>query len=64
MFRMASERKRFLKGFVRTLFDSRFPGKECGNEAGVSQWMDVKPVAMDMDKGIGFLNEILYKIAY
>jgi hypothetical protein len=28
------------------------------------QWMDVKPVAMDMDKGIGFLNEILYKISY
>ncbi|MFA1713662.1 hypothetical protein ACDX66_18255 [Peribacillus frigoritolerans] len=50
-----------MKGFVRTLFDSRFPGKESGNEAGGSQWMDV---AMDMDKGIGFLNEILYKIAY
>ncbi|CAN7391538.1 hypothetical protein LJR015_003878 [Peribacillus frigoritolerans] len=53
-----------MKGFVRTLFDSRFPGKESGNEAGVSQWKDVKPVAMDMDKGIGFLNEILDKIAY
>ncbi|MEE3950905.1 hypothetical protein [Peribacillus frigoritolerans] len=40
MFRMASARKRFLKGFVRTLFDSRFPGKEGGNEAGVSHgWM-------------------------
>jgi len=23
-----------------------------------------KPVAMDMDQGIGFLNEIIYKIAY
>ncbi|MEW5549790.1 hypothetical protein ABGT22_07385 [Peribacillus frigoritolerans] len=53
-----------MKGFVRILFDFRFPGRESGNEAGVSQWKDVKPVAMDMDKGIGFLNEILYKIAY
>ncbi|MCU6601061.1 hypothetical protein OCO53_11330 [Peribacillus frigoritolerans] len=50
--------------FCKDIFDSRFPGKESGNEARVSQWMDVKPVAMDMDKGIGFLNEILYKIAY
>ncbi|MFP3511359.1 hypothetical protein SB775_17250 [Peribacillus sp. SIMBA_075] len=40
--------------FCKDIFDSRFPGKERGNEAGVSQWMDVKPVAMDMDKGIGF----------
>ncbi|MFJ7851410.1 hypothetical protein ACIQX3_01285 [Peribacillus frigoritolerans] len=53
-----------MKGFVRTLTGSRFPGKESGNETGVSQSMDVKPVAMDMDKGIGFLNEKLYKIAY
>ncbi|WHX68000.1 hypothetical protein QNH26_05150 [Peribacillus frigoritolerans] len=53
-----------MKGFVRTLTGSRFPGKESGNKAGISQSMDVKPVAMDMDKGIGFLNEILYKIAY
>ncbi|MDP9742587.1 hypothetical protein [Peribacillus frigoritolerans] len=50
--------------FCKDIFDSRFPGKESGNETGVSQSMDVKPVAMDMDKGIGFLNEILYKIAY
>ncbi|MFS0889608.1 hypothetical protein AB3M94_12380 [Peribacillus frigoritolerans] len=35
--------------FCKNIFDSRFPGKESGNEAGVSQWMDVKPVAMDMD---------------
>ncbi|MED3709068.1 hypothetical protein P4601_01750 [Peribacillus frigoritolerans] len=50
--------------FCKDIFDSRFPGKESGNETGVSQLMDVKPVAMDMDKGIGFLNEVLYKIAY
>ncbi|MDQ7864606.1 hypothetical protein RCO48_36485 [Peribacillus frigoritolerans] len=43
-----------MKGFVRTLFDSRFPGKESGNEAGVSRWMDVKPVAMDKDKESDF----------
>ena len=47
--------------FCKDTFDSRFPRKESGNEAGGSQWMDV---AMDMDKGIGFLTEILYKIAY
>ncbi|MEC0273609.1 MULTISPECIES: hypothetical protein [Peribacillus] len=30
--------------FCKDIFDSGFPGKESGNEAGVSQWMDVKPV--------------------
>jgi len=61
---MASVRKRFLKSFIRTLTGSRFPGKESGNEAGDFTMDGFKPIAMDMDQGIGFLNEIFYKIAY